>query len=139
LATLFHEGAVYRIDMGSGDAEKLIDGMKSPHGGRNYKDGYMATSTATGEVFFSSSERLSFKGLPGKPEALAELEWLQNSAPFDDCIITIDANRNAFVLFDPEKKIYDMVSFDPDWAIQDIAEIKGDETRKLLALIKEKL
>lgn len=139
LATLFHEGAVYRINLHGGDAEKLIGGMKSPHGGRNFKDQYMATSTATGEVFFSGSDSLSFQELPGKPQELAELEWLQNSAPFDDCIITIDANRNAFVLFDQDTKQYDMVAFDPDWAIQDIAEIKDKETAVLLDMIRESL
>lgn len=124
LATFFHEGAVYRIDMASGVTEKILDGMKSPHGGRNFRDQYMATSTATGEVVFSNSERISFKDLPGKPAELKSMEWLQNSAPFDDCIITIDANRNSFVLFDPEKEQYDMIPFDPNWAIQDIAEMK---------------
>jgi len=139
LATFFHEGAVYRINMANGKSKMLIDGMKSPHGGRNYQGQYMATSTATGEVVFSDGERIDFSKLKGKPNELYDLEWLQNSAPFNDCIITIDANRNSFILFDPEKQLYDKLEFDPQWAIQDIAEIKHDETRVLVKKIKEEL
>jgi len=139
LATFFHEGAVYQIDMKSGDCELILDGMKSPHGGRNYRDLYMATSTATGELFFSNDSKLSFTGLPGKPEELSELEWLQNSAPFGNCIITIDANRNSFVLIDPENSQYDMIPFDPNWAIQDIAELSDESMKQLVKEIKGKL
>lgn len=139
IATFFHEGAVYSIDMNDGSCECIIDGMKSPHGGRNYRNQYMATSTATGELVFSKEEKLSLTNLPGKPSELAELEWLQNSAPFDDCIITIDANRNSFVLIDTETKQYDMVTFDPNWAIQDIAEVSNSTAKELVQEIKEKL
>lgn len=139
LATFFHEGSVYTIDMKTGNCEILIEGMMSPHGGRDYKDIYMATSTATGELRFSDGRRIDFSRLPGKPEELAELEWLQNSAPFPDCIITIDANRNSFVLIDPVNEQFDLVPFDPNWAIQDIAEIKDPETAILVKKIKELL
>ncbi len=140
LATFFHEGAVYGIDMQNGRSEKIIDGMKSPHGGRNYRDTYMATSTATGEVLMSAGDEVySFASLPGKAAELGEMEWLQNSAPLDDCIITIDANRNSFVLFDPDHKLIDMVPFDPDWAIQDIAELKDPATLSLIEEVKGKL
>ncbi|MEN8224433.1 MAG: hypothetical protein ABFS05_03650 [Bacteroidota bacterium] len=139
LATFFHEGAVYSVNMKNGAHSKVLEGMKSPHGGRNFHDRYMATSTATGELYFSDGEKITFKSLPGKPAALAELEWLQNSAPFDDCLITIDANRNSFVVIDPENKLYDMISFDPNWAIQDIAELRDPETKELVKTIKEKL
>jgi len=136
LATFFHEGAVYRIDMNDGSAERILDGMKSPHGGRNFGDIYMATSTAKGEMVFSDGRRISFSGLAGKPDELSDLEWLQNSAPFSDCIITIDANRNSFVLTDIENKQYDIIHVDPDWAIQDIAEV-GEESKALVKKIKE--
>lgn len=139
LATFFHEGAVYRIDKASGKCEKIMDGMKSPHGGRNYRRQYMATSTATGELHFSNGDRISFAGLPGKPDELADLEWLQNSAPFEDVIITIDSNRNAFVITDLKNRQYDMVSYDPDWAIQDIAGVTQPGMSEMVAMIKEKL
>jgi len=136
LATFFHEGAVYHIDMKDGSTERILDGMKSPHGGRNYGNGYMATSTANGELVFNDGDKLSFTALEGKPEELSELEWLQNSAPFNDCIITIDANRNSFILTDIENKRYDIIRVDPNWAIQDIAEV-GPESQTLVKKIKE--
>ncbi len=137
LATFFHEGAVYRINMADGSCEKILEGMKSPHGGRNYGNRYMATSTATGELVFSDGKKISFAALPGKPDELGDLEWLQNSALFDDCIITIDANRNSFVLLNPDKMKYDLIPFDHNWAIQDIAEIPDDRTKELVKKIKE--
>ncbi|NQT76316.1 MAG: hypothetical protein HQ565_01285 [Bacteroidetes bacterium] len=140
LATFFHEGAVYSIDMQSGMSHKIMDGMKSPHGGRNYRDAYMATSTASGEVLMSAADDVySFASFPGKAAELGAMEWLQNSAPLDDCIITIDANRNSFVLFDPDHKLIDMVPFDPDWAIQDIAEVRSPATLSLIKEVKGKL
>jgi len=139
LGTFFHEGAVYSIDMKSGDCTQVLDGMKSPHGGRNFQDQYMATSTATGEVVFSMGEKISFSGLPGKPAELYDLEWLQNTSSFGDYLVTIDANRNSFVIIDLENRQYDMISFDPNWAIQDIAEIRDSKTAKLVKTIKERL
>ncbi len=139
LATFFHEGSVYRIDMKNGDVTKVMEGMKSPHGGRNYLDQYLATSTATGELVFSEKQKISFTNLPGKPTELTELEWLQNTAIFDDCMITIDSNRNSFVLINPHTKQYDMVSFNPNWAIQDIAEVRDPETKEWVKAVKEKL
>ena len=117
----------------------IIDGMKSPHGGRNYRKEYMATSAASGELFFSKGEKISFTALRGKPDELADLEWLQNAAPFDDCIIAIDANRNSFILIDPDKKHYDMIPFDPNWAVQDIAEVGDDTTKQLVQELKDML
>lgn len=139
LATFFHEGAVYRIDMKTGVCERIIKGMKSPHGGRNYLDGYMATSTAGGQIIFSWKDRIDFNKLPGKPAGLKRLEWLQNTAVFDDCLITIDANRNSFVVIDPGKGLYDMISFDPQWAIQDMAEVRGARSKALVRSLKAKL
>jgi len=139
LATLFHEGAVYRIIMSSGETEKILDGMKSPHGGRNFRDGYIATSTATGEIRFSQEAGIDVRNLKGKPPELYDLEWLQNTAVFDDCLITIDANRNAFLIIEPDKGLYDMISYDPQWAIQDIAEVRGEKAKKLVKSLKEKL
>ena len=139
LGTFFHEGAVYHIDMKTGHCKRILEGMKSPHGGRNYRDLYMATSTASGELLFSDGKKISFVNMPGKPAELADLEWLQNSAPFDDCIITIDANRNSFVLIDPDSEQYDMIPFDPNWAIQDIAEVRDATTKQLVKKIKDYL
>lgn len=139
LATFFHEGALYSIDMASGNSMRLLEGMKSPHGGKNYRDMYMATSTATGELLFSNGDKINFSGLEGKPDELGELEWLQNSALFRDGIITIDSNRNSFILFDPDKKIYDMIPFDPNWAIQDIAPVDQDGALELVKEMKNRL
>jgi len=139
LATFFHEGAVYSINMNSGKTNRIIDGMKSPHGGRSYLNTYMATSTASGEVVFSDGKVFSFNSLIGKPKELSNMEWLQNSAPMDDSIVTIDANRNSFVIFNPELELLDMVPFNPDWAIQDIAPIRNTISLSLINMIKSKL
>ncbi len=123
LATFFHEGAVYEIDRSTGKASPVVTGLKTPHGGMVYGDGYLATSTGSGEVVFREGDlqtHYQFSNLPGKPGELGELEWLQNSFPVDDFIITIDSNRTAFILFNPQQKVYARIPYDPDWAIQDL-------------------
>lgn len=123
LATFFHEGAVFRVNLKSGKSTRVISGMKNPHGGRVYASGYLATSTGTGRlhrVLASGDEEIySLTALPGKPPELGEMEWVQNAITHEGCIIAIDSNRTAFVIFHPEKKLYDIIPYDPDWAIQD--------------------
>jgi len=124
LATFFHEGAVYRINPVAGVATPLITGLKNPHGGRVYLDGYMATSTASGEIMvlgLQEETRYDFSALPGKPEALQDMEWLQNAIPLGSLVLAIDTNRTAFHIIDPKQGLRDTISFPENWAIQDMA------------------
>lgn len=123
LATFFHEGAVYRIDMRDGSSVALLDGLKNPHGGRRHHKQVMATSTGTGEVVFRNENdetRIAFANLPNKPAELGDAEWLQNSTVVGPYIITIDSNRTSFVVFDLEHQRYDLIPYNSDWAIQDV-------------------
>ena len=123
LATFFHEGAVYQIDQKEMGAKAVLGGLKTPHGGRRLGTQFMATSTGRGEVILQDKDSRTeflFKNLPGKPSELGEMEWLQNSIAIGDIILTIDSNRTSFVAFDPAKKIYSMVPYNNDWAIQDM-------------------
>ncbi len=123
LATFFHEGAVFRVNLSSGKSERIIEGMKNPHGGRVYDSGYLATSTGTGmlhrKMKSGRKEVYSLCNLSGKPEGLGDMEWVQNAITHDGCIIAIDSNRTSFVIFHPEKKLYDLIPYDENWAIQD--------------------
>tara|TARA_R110002050_G_scaffold99371_6_gene206034 strand:- start:283 stop:1386 length:1104 start_codon:yes stop_codon:yes gene_type:complete len=125
LATLFHEGTVRSVDIKSGESEVLLSGMKSPHGAKRLADGsLLCTNTGGGEVWHLKDDHLqryAFADLPGKAEAMQGVEWLQNTIALNDYFIAIDANRNALVVFNPEQKIYDMLSFSADWAVQDLA------------------
>lgn len=121
LATFFHKGMVMAIDR-KGISRPVITGLKNPHGGRTYRGGFLATSTASGEIVWRQSDletRFQLSALPGKDAALGEWEWVQNSLCSDSLILAIDSNRTCFVIFDPEKKLLDMVPYDPDWAVQD--------------------
>lgn len=123
LATFFHEGKVYEIDKRDNTATPVIESLKNPHGGRKVEEGYMATSTGSGEVVIQTSEeqkRVSFSDLPGKPEELDGLEWIQNSVSIDNLIVSIDSNRTCFVVIDLAKQCYDLIPYDPDWAVQDL-------------------
>lgn len=138
IATFFHKGAVYSIDRETGVADKLIDGLRNPHGGRRFGEKIMATSTSDGRVVTGSltnQTQLFFNKLPGKPEYLSELEWLQNSIFLNNNIITIDSNRNAFIIVNMENKLYDVVPFNDNWAIQDLIESKP--TAVQIELIKK--
>jgi hypothetical protein len=124
LATFFHEGAVFAIDRISGKAEKVLDNLKNPHGGQSLGQQFMGTSTGSGELVIGNENeqnRYDFRNLPGKPVFLSEMEWIQNSIIRDENIISIDSNRNTFVIFNPEKKLIDFIPYDNNWAVQDIA------------------
>lgn len=124
LATFFHEGNCYRIDRTDGSSKLLISGMKNPHGGTSIPNGYMATSTRSGEVMMMERDQMdtiSFQSLPGKPAGLESEEWLQNSKALDDgSIITIDSNRTSFVIIHPEDRTYATIPYPDNMAIQDL-------------------
>lgn len=123
LATLFHKGEVIRVKKASGNFDVVINQLKTPHGGMNFNGNYAATSTGSGEVVIGSGEyqkRYNFAGLDSKDKELGESEWLQNSIiSADGNFITIDSNRNQFVIFNPELKKMSRISFDKNWAVQD--------------------
>ncbi|QTN38755.1 hypothetical protein HZ996_06195 [Cryomorphaceae bacterium] len=136
LATFFHEGKLFSIDRNSGMASPLISDMRSPHGGKDLGIAFLATSTATGEVVLrsdSSEQRFQFRELPNKAPEMGSSEWLQNTIADGHIYITVDSNRNAFVLFDPKAKKWSLVPYDPNWAVQDLVSISF-ETEKLFEL-----
>ena len=73
--------------------------------------------------------------LEGKPSELGEIEWLQNSILVDDFIITIDSNRTSFLIFSPDKGLYDLIPYNMDWAIQDM--VCGTLTLEQKVLLQE--
>ena len=123
LLSFFHLGQIYQLDLSSMEVHPLISGLKNPHGGRKYGDGVLATSTGDGRVVINDGKNLrefDFKELPGKPEALEGMEWIQNSISHGEVIISLDSNRTSFVIFDPEKKLIDIIPYNDDWAVQDV-------------------
>ena len=101
----------------------VMDGLKNPHGGWQSANVLMVTSTASGEVRLNNDAFL-FQNLANKPAELAEMEWLQNSKRIKDFIVTIDSNRTSFVVFHPEKQLYDIIPYNDNWAVQDMVEGK---------------
>ncbi len=131
LATFFHEGKLFSIDRTSGKVTTLIEEMRSPHGGKDLGALWLATSTATGEVVLrsdSSEQRFQFHQLPNKASEMGLSEWLQNTIADGDTYITVDSNRNAFVLFDPQAKKWTLVPYDSNWAVQDLVPISFNST-----------
>ena len=123
IATFFHEGCVYSIDIKSGESTKILDGLKSPHGGKRLKNDYVATSTTGGSFVtgnLNSNKHYKFQKIEGKSELLSDFEWIQNSVVSGNLVVSIDSNRNCFVIFDTEKKLIDMVPFNENYAIQDL-------------------
>lgn len=136
LATFFHEGKVYEIDITSNMVETVLDGLKNPHGGRKTEFGYMATSTSTGEIIIKTKNSeviLDLSELPEKPIELGDMEWIQNTLSKNHLLIAIDSNRTAFVVIDLEQELYDFIPFNPDWAVQDLVSgtLSVEQQRKL--------
>lgn len=126
LATLFHKGQVIEIDRRSGQFEIVIDQLSHPHGGAFVKDQYVATSTASGEVFIEdSSEKkiFDFRALAGKPQELSRQSWLQNTLFLSKkLMIVIDSNRTQFHIIDLHSELIDSIRYDENWAVQDIIQ-----------------
>ena len=123
LATLFHKGSIAHINQNTGEIAVVMDGLINPHGGWQSANVLMATSTASGEVRLNDDTFL-FQNLANKPDELVEMEWLQNSKIINDFIVTIDSNRTSFVIFHPEKQLYDIIPYNNNWAVQDMVEGK---------------
>lgn len=122
LATFFHAGKVLRINEQTGEASVVITDLQHPHGGRRFGEQFMATSTATGEVVLQAEKqqtRYSMARLAGKPEYLADKEWVQNTITTDSEWIVIDSNRTAFIRIDPKAGRYCLVPYPDSWAVQD--------------------
>jgi hypothetical protein len=134
MATLFHKGAVAEISQDSGDLSLCLEGLNNPHGGWQKEGQLLATSTASGEVVLKREEecRYQFNQLSDKPIELGEMEWLQNSKQVGDFIVTIDSNRTAMVIFHPEKKLYDMIPYNDNWAVQDMVVGQLTDAQKKL-------
>jgi len=140
LATFFHEGKVYKINLNSGEAKPVIGDMKNPHGGRQFIDGYLATSTGTGvlhKVVGEEEEKYSLRELPNKPVELGEMEWVQNALVHEEYIIAIDSNRTSFVIIDPVAECYDMIPYNNDWAVQDgvVSNLTNEQLAKIADLV----
>lgn len=122
--TLFHEGSVRVLEKSTGNSRIILDGMKSPHGGQRFdSETVISTNTAGGSVELLKDEErtsLKFHSLPSKPEELGRAEWLQNSIRYNSLIVTIDSNRNALVVIDPESRKYDLLPYNNNWALQDL-------------------
>ena len=89
------------------------------------KNIYLATSTGSGEIVLgdkNSEQRFYVSKLSGKPHHLKDIEWLQNTQFIGKYLVAIDSNRTSFIIIDQEKKLYDLINYDKNWAVQDITE-----------------
>ncbi len=138
IATLFHDGEVLEIRRENDEYTTLIDGLTKPHGGMQFHDGYLVTDTAGGQVICTDNHRTyhyTFDHLPGKPENLENLEWLQTSHYLENVILTVDSNRSALICFDTQKQEKMTIPLDPDWAVQDFV-LQDSPDDSLLERIK---
>lgn len=138
-ATLFHHGWVIAIERNSRAYNIVLQEMSKPHGGMFYRDGLLVTDTAGGRLILLNKKRqeqkvLSFMNLPGKPNELSSIEWLQFSKYQDDVVVIVDSNRNSFVLLDIEEKCSATVKYPDNWAVQEFAFL-DESTENLLGNI----
>ncbi|MBF45881.1 MAG: hypothetical protein CMD38_06385 [Flavobacteriales bacterium] len=138
LATFFYAGKMIQINKIDNSMLTVIESMKHPHGGKQSDTISLATSTNSGEVVLIKDGveyRYYTNELEGKALELVDMEWLQNSIIVDDNIITIDSNRTSFLIFNPDKELYDLIPYNMNWAIQDM--VCGILTHEQKILLKE--
>lgn len=131
LATLFHEGSVRKINRESGLSQVVLQGLKNPHGGFLISEGrIMATNTGKGQLWIAEEEEIQMyigKELPGRAPEMLGADWWQNAVAWNELYLVIDSNRNALLVLDPEKKYYDLLPYDANWAVQDLIILGGAE------------
>jgi hypothetical protein len=96
---------------------------------------FMGTSTTSGEIVTGNSKeqkKYDFNNLEGKPDFLADMEWVQNTKLYKNNFIAIDSNRNAFIILSPKKKLISRVKFDSNWAVQDLVISYLTENQKYI-------
>lgn len=138
LATFFHAGKMMQINKKDNSVVTVIESMQHPHGGKQSDTISLSTSTNSGEIVLikdSIEYRYYTNELEGKPSELGDMEWLQNSIFVDDFIITIDSNRTSFLIFSPDKGLYDLIPYNMNWAIQDM--VCGTLTQEQKVLLQE--
>ncbi|TXC81536.1 hypothetical protein [Luteibaculum oceani] len=146
LITMFHRGEVRKIDRKNPTKSEIVfTGLVKPHGGKRIEENtYMATNTGGGAVWLRKGETLKqfvFDGIPGKHDGLEKLEWIQNSVylPSKEVFIAIDSNRTSLVVFNPDKKLIDLIAYPDHWALQDInlGRFSAAQKERLLSISSE--
>ena len=123
LVTLGHSGEVIEIQRDTGAWRSVVSGLRSmPHGIQPYSDGWMVTNTLLGEFWlldrdFKVQTKVITRNLSGKPEEMAEHEWLQAAYPVHEgYFIAADANR-GLITIDINLKQYRIMPVDESWCV----------------------
>jgi hypothetical protein len=123
LATLGHSGEVIEIDRRSGKARTAISGLQAmPHGIQPCGAGWLVTNTLRGEFWlldhgFKVRTRVVTRNLPGKPDVMAEHEWLQAAYPLQEGLfVAADANRGLIVI-NLVAGSYQIIPVDESWCV----------------------
>ena len=134
LITLFHDGAVKKINRKTKKLETIITGLNKPHGGMKFKNKLLVTDTANGKIIVKDGideHHFNFRNLQGKDDNMKHLEWLQTSHFNDDNIITVDSNRMNFTFFNYRLRKKTQVAFNKSWAVQDFVILPADHIESL--------
>ncbi|MDA8109537.1 MAG: hypothetical protein M0015_13030 [Betaproteobacteria bacterium] len=123
LATLGHSGEVIEIDRPSGRARTVISGLEAmPHGIQPCGPGWLVTNTLHGEFWlldgaFNVQTRVVTRNLPGKPEEMAQHEWLQAAYPVRGGVfVAADANR-GLIAIDLNAGSWQIHAVDESWCV----------------------
>lgn len=142
LVTFFHQGYIVKISKDNKEYKIVLSGLKSPHGIKKLRNGYMVTDTRNGYWFqlnedFTPVRRVSFQEMPGKKDGMESLEWIQYvSNVSDELFIAVDANRCAAFIFNPETKVYNKIEINPQWSVQSIRAVTNERLQQLTELNK---
>ncbi len=126
IASIGKNGLIVRIDKRTGKYTVLYEDLdQMPHGIYPLEEGWGVTDTLKGQFLefdraFSPIRRYDFSQLGGKPEPLADREWLQQVIPVtSNKWIALDANR-GLMFVDLERERYEIQKVDENWCMQDL-------------------
>ncbi len=125
LIAIAHDGTIYEVDRNNYKKSELTNFLhQMAHGLKFHMDKWIITDT-TQALFYSLKKDFSieniykFANLKGKHPDAHENEWIQQITPVNKYLyIALDANR-GLIIFDIQKKIYQLLPINENWCIQD--------------------
>ncbi len=106
LATLFHQGQLVKIDLGSGKTSVVSNGLKQPHGVKRASFGFMLADT-NGARFLKVDSQLNLIG-----EVKGNFNWIQDVVELEGGdFVVADINNGRLVLISPCGETKDQVVY----------------------------
>ena len=142
LVTLFHQGAGYVVERGTGKAHEIISGLVVPHKlSRRKNGGYFISDTRRGKLILLDEKycrkyEIILTGVPGVTRSPELSEFLQNATELrEDLFACVDIHRSSLWLIDVKHRKYRGIRFPVEWSMHDVASLDREHRHRMGKLV----